>query len=243
MTKEQALNILQQTTASYNTVAQDFATTRVFAWPEAELFLPYLKSDGRRLVVADIGCGNGRMVSWVKKLDADYIGVDSSEKLLAIAQQHFPQDKFSLGDLLHLPLADASVDIVLLNASLHHIPKPLLAQALGELRRVLKPHGYALMVNWSLWQTRFIYAHFLEWGQQLAGRSPLCWQDFWVSYSSPDKKTRVNRFYHGFTRRELSKLAAAHGFQVRLQGYVYKSDFVSVFNGRNLLSVWKKNKE
>lgn len=240
MTKNKALQILQKTTDSYNTVAEDFATTRVFAWPEAELFLPYLKSEGQRLVVADIGCGNGRMADWVKKLGAEYIGVDSSEKLLAIAHAHFPQDRFSLGDLLHLPLADASVDVCLLNASLHHIPAPLLAQALEELHRVLKPVGRALMVNWNLWQGRFVYAHFLEWGQQLAGRSPLCWQDFWVSYSSPDKKTRVNRFYHGFTKRELRKLAAQHGFQVKLQGYVYKSDLVRILNGRNILSVWQK---
>lgn len=240
MTKEYALEILQKTTNSYNIVAQDFATTRVFTWPEAELFLPYLKSDGRHLVVADVGCGNGRMVEWIKKLGAEYVGVDSSDGLLKIARTHFPQDRFLLADLTALPLESNSLDVCLLNASLHHLPTPLLSQALAELERVLKPGGLICMVNWNLWQTRFVRPHIVEWFRQLTWRSQLGWQDFWVSYSSPDKKTKVNRFYHGFTNRELTKLAAQHHFQVLLQGYVYKNEFVSIFNGRNLLSIWQK---
>lgn len=240
MTTEEALKILQTTTDSYNTVAQDFATTRMFAWPEAELFLPYLKKSGHRLVLADIGCGNGRMVSWVKKVGAEYIGIDPSKKLLGIAQSAFPQDRFSLGHLLDLPLETASVDVCLLNASLHHLPTPLIAQALGELRRVLKPHGYVLMVNWNVWQTRFAGPHLKEWIKQLRGSSHLGWKDVWVEYASPDKKTRVNRFYHGFTLGELHQLANLHHFSILRQQYIYKTERAHLWNGRNILSVWQK---
>lgn len=247
MTKQQAQDILNQTLAAYDQVAGDFATTRVFAWPEAEVFVPYLESlkqsrgeTSQPLVVADVGCANGRMVPWVKKQGASYAGIEPSAQLLGVAEKNYPQETFKLGSMLKLPLADQSIDVCLLNASLHHIPEPLLAQALGELRRVLRPDGYVLMVNWNLWQPRFFKLHFKTWWGKLLRRTDLGWKDAWVEYSSPDKKTRANRFYHGFTQRELRKLAAQHGFQMKLQGYVYKSDFVSVFNGRNILSIWEK---
>jgi len=43
-------------------------------------------------------------------------------------------------DAQRLPLTDGSVDLVAMNASLHHLPDP--AQALIEIDRVLKPGGF-----------------------------------------------------------------------------------------------------
>jgi len=41
-----------------------------------------------------------------------------------------------------IPFADASFDVALMLKSLHHVPMPLLAQALAEVGRVLRPRGY-----------------------------------------------------------------------------------------------------
>lgn len=41
-----------------------------------------------------------------------------------------------------IPLADASFDLALMLKSLHHVPRPLMAQALGEAARVLRPGGH-----------------------------------------------------------------------------------------------------
>ncbi|MDZ7589530.1 MAG: class I SAM-dependent methyltransferase [Rubrivivax sp.] len=41
-----------------------------------------------------------------------------------------------------IPFADASFDLALMLKSLHHVPLPLLAQALGEVARVLRPGGH-----------------------------------------------------------------------------------------------------
>lgn len=247
MTQQQAQAILNQTIAAYDQVAGDFATTRVFAWPEAAVFVPYLDSlkqsrseSSQSLVIADIGCANGRMVPWVKNLSAQYIGVEPSKELLNIAKKNYPTETFCVGTILQLPLPDQSVDVCLLNASLHHIPEPLLAQALGELRRVLKPHGYVLMVNWNLWQPRFALLHFKTWLDKLLRRTDLGWKDVWVEYASPDKKTRANRFYHGFTLTDLKHLAATHHFSVLRQHYIYKSMRTHAWNGRNILSIWQK---
>ncbi|MEK7539681.1 MAG: class I SAM-dependent methyltransferase [Patescibacteria group bacterium] len=244
MTNQQAQDILNQTVAAYDKVAGDFATTRVFAWPEAEVFVPYIQSlqqsSGQPLVIADIGCANGRMVPWVKKQGGTYVGVEPSAQLLKVAAKNYPPEIFKLGSMLKLPMADQSVDVCLLNASLHHLPTPLLSQATQELRRVLRPHGYVLMVNWNLWQPRFFKLHLRTWLGKLLGRSDLGWKDVWVEYSSPDKKTRADRFYHGFTLHELNQLAAAHKFSIQQQHYVYKTNRAHSWNGRNILSVWQK---
>lgn len=240
MTKQQAQNILNQTIDAYDQVAGDFATTRVFAWPEAEVFVPYVESL-KSLVIADIGCANGRMVPWVKKHGGSFVGVEPSAQLLAVAQKNYPQEVFHLGSVLKLPLADQSVDVCLLNATLHHLPTPVLSQAAQELRRVLKPGGLVLMVNWNLWQPRFFKLHFKTWLDKLLGRTDLGWKDVWVEYASPDKKTTANRFYHGLTLNELDHLAASHHFSVLRQHYIYKTDRAHSWNGRNILSVWQKS--
>jgi SAM-dependent methyltransferase len=41
-----------------------------------------------------------------------------------------------------IPFPDASFDLALMLKSLHHVPLPLLAQALGEVARVLRPGGH-----------------------------------------------------------------------------------------------------
>lgn len=41
-----------------------------------------------------------------------------------------------------IPAADASFDLALMLKSLHHVPVPLMDQALGEVRRVLRPGGW-----------------------------------------------------------------------------------------------------
>lgn len=247
MTKQQAQDILNQTVAAYDQVAGDFATTRVFAWPEAAVFVPYMESlkrsrgeSSQPLVVADVGCANGRMLAWVKKQGASYVGIEPSAQLLKVAEKNYPHETFKLGSMLKLPLADQSVDVCLLNASLHHLPTPLLSQATQELRRVLKPGGLVLMVNWNLWQPRFITLHLRTWWDKLLRQSDLGWKDVWVEYSSPDKKTRADRFYHGFTLNQLNHLAASHQFSVLRQHYIYKTDRAHSWNGRNILSVWKK---
>ncbi len=41
-----------------------------------------------------------------------------------------------------VPAADASFDLALMLKSLHHVPRPLMAQALAEAARVLRPGGH-----------------------------------------------------------------------------------------------------
>jgi SAM-dependent methyltransferase len=46
-----------------------------------------------------------------------------------------------------LPIADKSVDVVLSTLMLHHVPRPAWPEAMREMRRVLKPDGRMLIVD------------------------------------------------------------------------------------------------
>jgi SAM-dependent methyltransferase len=50
--------------------------------------------------------------------------------------------RFAIGGTQAIPFPAASFDLVLMLKSLHHVPLPLLAQALGEVARVLRPGGH-----------------------------------------------------------------------------------------------------
>lgn len=49
---------------------------------------------------------------------------------------------FVAGGAQAIPFANASFDLALMLKSLHHVPMPLLSNALGEVARVLRPRGF-----------------------------------------------------------------------------------------------------
>ena len=53
-----------------------------------------------------------------------------------------PGLQFLAGGAQAIPLPDASQDLALMLKSLHHVPVPLMAQALAEVARLLKPDGH-----------------------------------------------------------------------------------------------------
>jgi SAM-dependent methyltransferase len=81
---------------------------------------------------------------------ADVVGVDFSERLVAVARQRagkaglFPE--FLVGDALALPVADASFDIVLSFFGVIFAADP--AQAVREVARVLRSEGRAYITAW-----------------------------------------------------------------------------------------------
>ncbi len=83
----------------YQTVGDFFSSSRNYSWPgwETAFLAPTAStevSSGRRssFFVLDLGCGNGRFLDFLlqNKIDfKEYIGVDSSEKLLKIALEKY----------------------------------------------------------------------------------------------------------------------------------------------------------
>ena len=57
--------------------------------------------------------------------------------------------KFELGVVESLPFPDGSFDVLLNRLMLHHLPGDLKQRGLAEMRRVLKPGGLCLVVDFE----------------------------------------------------------------------------------------------
>jgi SAM-dependent methyltransferase len=94
----------------------------------------------------DVGCGTGlTAVRLARRPEIDrVVGLDPSPAALTHARHRhgFP---LVLGSTLALPFASASFDVLTCFDVLQHLPSGSLLQAAGELRRVLRPGGIALV--------------------------------------------------------------------------------------------------
>jgi ArsR family transcriptional regulator len=103
-----------------------------------------------KVVVADLGCGEGYLAIEAARWAAQVIAVDRSDAVLgrarALAQRRRVSNvTWKRGELEHLPMADASVDVALLSQALHHAHDP--EKAVGEAARVTKPGGRVLVLD------------------------------------------------------------------------------------------------
>src|SRR5947208_11792752 len=95
----------------------------------------------------DAGCGAGMFLRLAADRGADVHGLDASEGLLAHARCRVPGAPILHGELEQLPYDDASFDVVTGFNSFQYAAHP--AVALAEARRVARPEGRVLLLNWA----------------------------------------------------------------------------------------------
>lgn len=95
--------------------------------------------------IIELGCGAATLARSLleRHPDSRVTGLEVDErqhaKNLASPQAGL---QFVAAGAQSIPVADASFDLALMLKSLHHVPMPLLAQALSEVARVLRPRGH-----------------------------------------------------------------------------------------------------
>jgi SAM-dependent methyltransferase len=99
--------------------------------------------------VLEIGAGTGEQALELKRRGFDVTAIEIADSNYASDRQ-FPIIDY---DGKHIPLPDASVDIVFSSNVLEHVAA--LSQMHAEIRRVLKPSGYCIHVlpthGWRFW--------------------------------------------------------------------------------------------
>jgi ubiquinone/menaquinone biosynthesis C-methylase UbiE len=97
--------------------------------------------------ILELGCGKAektRAIAKAGKVAAILaLEVDAIQHAQNLTTTDLPNVCFELGCAENIPAADASMDIVLMFKSLHHVPMDKMDQALAEVHRVLKPGGLA----------------------------------------------------------------------------------------------------
>lgn len=128
-----------------------FVGTRISAATEAPIDRSLLVAfselirGGPTGVVADIGCGPGRVAALLAGHDLEVVGVDVSPAMLEVARIAHPGIRFEDGRLDALPFESATVAGAVCWYSVIYSPPDRLAEAFGELARVVRPGGHVLL--------------------------------------------------------------------------------------------------
>ena len=135
--------------------AYDLASARYAEFVQGELseppldravltaFAEHVRADGGGLV-ADVGCGEGRIGAHLTGLGLDVAGFDLSPALTGIARERFPGIPFHIASMHALPLADGSLGGMVSWYSLIHADPGDVPAYLAEAGRVLRPGGHLL---------------------------------------------------------------------------------------------------
>ena len=113
--------------------------------PESAVYERLLSLDRKHIL--ELGCGNAAITREIATAGNERtitaLEVDKIAHQQNLQITDLPNVTFGLAGAEDIPLADASVDVVFMFKSLHHVPMALMEQALYEIWRVLKPGGMA----------------------------------------------------------------------------------------------------
>ena len=95
--------------------------------------------------VLEIGCGAGRISSFLSKEISQLIAIDPDDNAIKKAQKNIPGVDFTVGSGEILNYPDFFFDTVIFTLSLHHHPNS--KKALSEAKRVLRQNGMIIVVE------------------------------------------------------------------------------------------------
>ena len=145
--------------------------------------------------VVDVGCGTGNLLALLADARVDaYAGADLSPDMLRVAAGKLAaspvRGALAAGAAQALPFADGAFDTAVSASTLHDWPDP--RAGLAEVRRVLRPGGTLLLLDWD--------------------REPLPMRllDGWMRIA----RVRYRRMY---ARGEIARMLADAGFRVEAE--------------------------
>jgi SAM-dependent methyltransferase len=202
---------------------RDGLARRIFAATEEEN-RRVLLSEARprpRGVLLDLGCGDGALtVRLAERVGAGrMLGVERDAGRVALARARGVE--VVVADLAEtLPVADATVDVVVANQVIEHVPAT--DRLLAEVRRVLRPDGYALVSTNNLASWHVVAALVIGWQPAPCHVSEEVIVGTGAAPAEGDPGSPGQMHLRLFTHRALAGLAAFHGLAVdgrRTAGY------------------------
>jgi len=129
----------------------------------------------------DLATGTGDIAFALAARGARVVGLDITPRMieLARAKPHAgPPLRFVVGDMLALPFPDRSFDVVTTGYGLRNVPN--LSLAIREIRRVLKPGGRMLSLDFNRPSNALVRAAYLTYLTAVGGALG------WILHRDPD---------------------------------------------------------
>ena len=117
--------------------------------------IQYLQLESNDSVV-DLGAGTGYFTIPIAKSVAKVIAVDISNKMLNILKENLLEESITNVELIEhriekIPLHDNAVHKIIASLVMHEVND--LEQTLEEMKRILKPSGKVLIIEWEKKET------------------------------------------------------------------------------------------
>lgn len=146
-----------------------------------------------RIVVADLGAGEGTLSQLLARRAEKVIAIDNSEKMVEfgseVARQNgFGNLEYRLGDIESPPIENGTVDLAILSQALHHASSP--QRALQAAFNILKPGGRLLVLD--------LLSHNFEQAREL-------YADLWLGFGEAELMEMLEKV--GFADTDVSVVA------------------------------------
>jgi ubiquinone/menaquinone biosynthesis C-methylase UbiE len=150
---EQLSNLIEegyrQRTRFFDSIAPDWNDIKQSIFGEFNISEAIVQKIGSCDVAADLGCGTGELLPYMKNKAAKVIGIDKSPKMLEMAGRRPSLNgkgfELRIGEIEHLPMRDNEANTAVINMVLHHLPSP--EKAILEAGRVVKDGGALIIAD------------------------------------------------------------------------------------------------
>ncbi|NTV72204.1 MAG: class I SAM-dependent methyltransferase [Azonexaceae bacterium] len=101
------------------------------------------------IAILDVGCGTGTQLALYQKPGCRLVGLDNSPAMLAQAAHKLGgAAELQVGEATQMPFAADSFDLVTVIFVLHEMPSEDRPAVLQESRRVIKPDGQIMLIDY-----------------------------------------------------------------------------------------------
>jgi len=102
----------------------------------------------RGAAVLDVGCGTGIHLEIYQRYGCKLYGIDTSQSMLELARARLGESaELRLTDAIEIPYEAGFFDLVICMLALHEMDEGRRGKVIGEIKRVLKPDGRILFID------------------------------------------------------------------------------------------------